>query len=155
MKFLLSLTLLMSLAACEDPGVRGAQYPVRYYYDECTKAKDPIQSCEINASRVCMDAYNAELEVCERMVKDIQGIAPCEDCPNEGEFMPATPSIKWVDLDHIAQLETGDIIRGKSSGEAYVVTAQYGSHASAVKTIDVSHASEWLVMRSVQPNEGH
>lgn len=63
--------------------------------------------------------------------------------------MPVEPSIKWVDLEHIAQLKSGDIIRGKSSGEAYVVTGQYGSHATAVKTVDVSHASEWLVMRPV------
>ena len=40
-------------------------------------------------------------------------------------------------------LSIGDIIRGKLSGTPYIVTANYGDHVTAVKTVDVTNPSEW------------
>jgi hypothetical protein len=65
--------------------------------------------------------------------------------------MPVEPSIKWVPLEHVAELKTGDIIHGRLSGDAYVVTGQYGGRATAVRTVDVTNPNEWMLMRPVQP----
>jgi hypothetical protein len=43
----------------------------------------------------------------------------------------------------IADLRVGDIIRGKASGDSYVVTAIYGDRATAVRTMDVTNPAEW------------
>jgi hypothetical protein len=40
-------------------------------------------------------------------------------------------------------LREGDIVKGKASGEAYVVTGNYGDRVTAVKTIDITHPDEW------------
>lgn len=58
------------------------------------------------------------------------------------------PANKFVEFENIMQLKTGDIIRHKSSSEGYIVTAQYGGRATAVRTVDVTHPNEWLVMRA-------
>lgn len=61
---------------------------------------------------------------------------------------------KFVDFEHIMQLKTGDIVRHKDGGEAYVVTAVYASHrATAVRSVDITHPVEWEVMR-LAPNTG-
>ena len=65
--------------------------------------------------------------------------------------MLVEPSIKWVALKHVIELKTADVIQGRMSGQAYVVTGQYGDRATAVKTVDVMNPNEWLVMRPVQP----
>lgn len=47
-------------------------------------------------------------------------------------------------------LKPGDIIQHRSTGESYVVTANYGDYAIAVRTVHVSNPDEWLVVgRSV------
>ena len=47
-------------------------------------------------------------------------------------------------------LQQGDIIRHKMGGESYVVTANYGTYAIAVRTVHVSNPGEWEVIgRSV------
>lgn len=51
------------------------------------------------------------------------------------------------ELYSIRSLRNGDIVRSKASGLAYVVTLTHGDTAIAVRTIEVSHANEWLVMR--------
>ena len=58
------------------------------------------------------------------------------------------PANEFVEFENIMQLKTGDIIRSRLTGEGYVVTGQYGGRATAVKTVDVTNPSEWLVMRS-------
>jgi len=47
-------------------------------------------------------------------------------------------------------LKPGDIIRNKSGSEGYIITAHYGSRATAVRTIDVTNPSEWdwIVVKS-------
>lgn len=48
----------------------------------------------------------------------------------------------WIDCN-IINLSTGDLVRHKSGGELYVVTANYGSRATAVCTADITNESEW------------
>ena len=40
-------------------------------------------------------------------------------------------------------LKTGDLVRHKSGGDVYVVTANYGSRITAVRTIDMTNPCEW------------
>lgn len=47
-------------------------------------------------------------------------------------------------VTHIASLQPGDIIRHKGSGDAMIITANYGDHAIAVRTQHVSNPFEWL-----------
>lgn len=51
-------------------------------------------------------------------------------------------------LMSIAELKTGDVVQGKSSGLSYVVTDNYGDHAIAVRTMHVSNPSEWLLVEA-------
>lgn len=46
-----------------------------------------------------------------------------------------------------ADLRAGDIIRNKTSGNAYVVTANYGDSAIAIETIQIRRPDQWLVLR--------
>lgn len=46
------------------------------------------------------------------------------------------------------KLQPGDIVRGKSSRQAYVVTANYGDHVTAVQTADLTNPDEWELIRS-------
>ena len=66
--------------------------------------------------------------------------------------MSVESSIKWVPLEHINGLKTGDIIYGRSSGLAYVVTGQYGDRATAVRSVDVTNPHEWLIARPSEDN---
>jgi hypothetical protein len=65
----------------------------------------------------------------------------------KSEEQSMVPANEFVEFEAIMQLKTGDIIRSRLSGEAYVVTGQYGGRATAVKTVDVTNPDEWLVMR--------
>lgn len=47
------------------------------------------------------------------------------------------------------RLSVGDVVRGKSSREPYVVTAIYGSRATAVKTVDMTNPDEWDIASKV------
>ncbi len=40
---------------------------------------------------------------------------------------------------------TGDVVIGKLSGLAYVVTANYGNRATAVRSVDITNPDEWLL----------
>jgi len=58
------------------------------------------------------------------------------------------PANKFVEFENVMQLKTVDIVRSRLTGEAYVVTGQYGTRATAVKTVDITNPIEWLVMRA-------
>lgn len=45
--------------------------------------------------------------------------------------------------EQFCQLKQGDIVRGKLSGESYVVTANYGDYVIAVRTAHLAQPSEW------------
>ena len=48
--------------------------------------------------------------------------------------------------DQMTALQPGDIIRHRESADAVVVTANYGSHAIAVRTCYVSQPAEWILI---------
>lgn len=55
--------------------------------------------------------------------------------------------------EEFASLKVGDIVRGKSSGQGYVVAAHYGSRVTAVRTADLTNPSEWdLVWDAERPS---
>jgi hypothetical protein len=54
---------------------------------------------------------------------------------------------EFVSVAALLDLKVGDVIRGKSSGRMYVVTANYGTRVTAVDSADVTNASEWEVLR--------
>ena len=41
------------------------------------------------------------------------------------------------------QLQPGDIVKHKMSHDTFVVTANYGNYAIAVKSVDISNPREW------------
>jgi len=48
--------------------------------------------------------------------------------------------------DEFAKLQQGNIVRGKTSAESYIVTANYGNRVTAVRTIDLTNPDEWLLI---------
>lgn len=48
-------------------------------------------------------------------------------------------------------LQAGDIVRGKTYGQAYIVTGNYGDHVTAVRSIEISNPIEWDIVRAVRP----
>lgn len=43
-------------------------------------------------------------------------------------------------------LREGDIVRNKATGNAYIVTGNYGTHVTAVRTIDITNLDEWEII---------
>lgn len=56
---------------------------------------------------------------------------------------------KFLNVISISDLQNGDIIRNKSGSESYIVTGNYGTHVTAVRTVDVTNPSEWEVLQPV------
>jgi hypothetical protein len=54
---------------------------------------------------------------------------------------------RYREVKHIDELEPGNIIKSKSAGTIYVVVANYGGRATAVKIADVTNAPEWEVYK--------
>jgi hypothetical protein len=53
-----------------------------------------------------------------------------------------------VSNDDLHALREGDCIQSTLTGQTYLVTGNYGTHVTAVCTVDVTHANEWdLVYR--------
>lgn len=52
-------------------------------------------------------------------------------------------------LEEFERLNVGDVVRGASSREAYIVTANYGRRVTAVRTVDMTNPSEWEVASKV------
>lgn len=51
-------------------------------------------------------------------------------------------------VENINDLKIGEIIRSRSKELTYIVTANYGTRVTAVRTADVTNAIEWEVLRS-------
>lgn len=49
--------------------------------------------------------------------------------------------------DDLRDLQAGDIVRGRGASEGYVVTANYGDRVTAVRTVDITNAREWDVVK--------
>ena len=47
----------------------------------------------------------------------------------------------------VRDLQAGDIVQSRGSGMAYIVTANYGDCAIAVRTAHVTNPSEWILVR--------
>ncbi|MGH6977951.1 MAG: helix-turn-helix domain-containing protein, partial [Brevundimonas sp.] len=45
--------------------------------------------------------------------------------------------------DEMRMLQVGDIVRHRANADSVVVTANYGSHAIAVRTVRISNPHEW------------
>lgn len=48
--------------------------------------------------------------------------------------------------EQLNKLDVGDLVRNHD-GETFVVTANYGRRVTAVKTVDISSAIEWEIIR--------
>lgn len=44
-------------------------------------------------------------------------------------------------------LGPGDIVRGKLSARSYIVTANYHTHVEAVRTVNMTRADEWELIK--------
>jgi hypothetical protein len=55
-----------------------------------------------------------------------------------------------VPIKAIQELEVGDVIMNLGSINSYVVIHHSGSHATAVRSVDVSNPSEWNVYRELK-----
>ncbi|HEY9764608.1 MAG TPA: hypothetical protein V6D07_18925 [Trichocoleus sp.] len=51
-----------------------------------------------------------------------------------------------MNREEFKSLGPGDIVEGLSSGETYIVSANYGDRVTAVKTVDLTNPSEWKVV---------
>jgi len=51
----------------------------------------------------------------------------------------------------LSDIRPGTLIRGKLSGDVYIVTGNYGTRLTAVRSVDVTHPPEWDV---VHPQAG-
>ena len=56
-----------------------------------------------------------------------------------------------MNVNQFKQLQEGDIVRGKSSGESYVVVANYGDRVTAIRVADMTNPDEWELVRSQHP----
>jgi len=50
------------------------------------------------------------------------------------------------DALEMSSFKRGKIIRHKSSGNSYVVNANYGDRATATRIVDITHPEEWVIV---------
>ncbi len=56
-----------------------------------------------------------------------------------------------MNIDEMKSLDVGDIIKHAGTGNScYVVTGNYGGRVTAVKTVDVTNPSEWILRVKVE-----
>lgn len=48
--------------------------------------------------------------------------------------------------EQLRALQPGDVVRHVLGSDAYVVTANYGSRVTAVRTVDMTNPAEWLII---------
>ena len=69
-------------------------------------------------------------------------------CERRGEIntdkQKDTPTTEGFD---ISSLDRGDVIQNRGSGLTYVVIANYGDRAVAVRTLTVTNPDEWELMK--------
>lgn len=58
-------------------------------------------------------------------------------------------------LKRIEDLRSGDIVRGKATGNVFHVIAIYGDRATAVQVQDLTNPDEWEVLEQSQSNSAH
>ena len=53
--------------------------------------------------------------------------------------------------DEMKNLQFGDVVQSKIYGLGYIVTANYGSHITAIRTVDITNPIEWYLIRKICP----
>jgi hypothetical protein len=46
-------------------------------------------------------------------------------------------------------LQIGDVVTHLASGPSFVVTGNYGTHVTAVRSVDIANAVEWVIKSKV------
>ncbi len=54
---------------------------------------------------------------------------------------------KYESFASISELKPGMIVRGKSTGQAFMVIVNFGDRVTAVSTADVTNPDEWEVLK--------
>lgn len=54
---------------------------------------------------------------------------------------------EFKQVEDIKELQPGDVVKGQISQVSFMVTANYGDHVTAVRTVDITNPSEWVVLR--------
>ncbi len=52
--------------------------------------------------------------------------------------------------EEFKNLKQGDVVRGKYTGDSFVVTANYGRYVIAVRTVQLNTPDEWYLIRGVR-----
>ena len=56
--------------------------------------------------------------------------------------------------NELKALQMGDVVRLKGSAVGYIVTANYGDHVTATRTVDITNSQEWdLVAQASYANQ--
>lgn len=57
----------------------------------------------------------------------------------------------WSTVASVEDLKPGDLIRHRriGDGHTFIVTANYGNRATAVRSVNVTQANEWQVFRAI------
>ena len=55
---------------------------------------------------------------------------------------------KWKQVKRVRDLEIGQVVKNVGSGVSYMVINVYGDRATAVRTADITNASEWEVIEN-------
>jgi len=103
--------------------------------DGLARSSDPEEENE-GASIASAVASLWKLRTKMRESGDAGGREGCGTCNYRDEDCEMTK-------EQMSGLQPGNIVRGKSSGDAYVVTANYGDHVTAVRTVDLTNPGEW------------
>lgn len=53
----------------------------------------------------------------------------------------------------LKELKTGDIVRHFTDHRTYVVLNNYGERVTAVRNVDITNASEWVVVAKAEHTE--
>jgi|SRR5690606_20679916 len=54
---------------------------------------------------------------------------------------------RWKRANSMEEFTAGTVVRNVGSDKTYLVTANYGSRATAVRSVDLTNPSEWEVLK--------
>jgi hypothetical protein len=56
-------------------------------------------------------------------------------------------TIKWLRIKNLRQLQRGNIVRNRGTGQSYVVDSTGGDRVTAVTSIELTSPDEWEVVQ--------
>ncbi|RJP48763.1 MAG: hypothetical protein C4586_08595 [Anaerolineaceae bacterium] len=59
---------------------------------------------------------------------------------------------KYESFSSISELKPGMIVRGKSTGQTFMVLVSFGDRVTAVSTADITNPDEWEVLKKITPS---